>query len=150
MNRQILFRGLTVSTNEWVEGDFITGVGAKQGRVYILPRIINFAYPKTKARPHELDGHEVLPSSVGQFTGLLDKNGVKIFEGDVVIWNDGDDGDKRIRKATVVMHPSLRFVLTDDTPTGMIGHEFCFGHFIYEDTENHIDVIGNIHEGGNK
>jgi hypothetical protein len=145
MNREILFRGQDIKSRKWVEGDLIHGVGAKSGSIYILPRKINLAYVENC---DHLDGYEVLPETVGQFTGLTDKNGVKIFEGDVVIWNDGDDGDKRIRKATVVMHPSLRFVLTDDTPTGMIGHEFCFGHFIYEDTENHIEVTGNIHEGG--
>ena len=79
--RPFLFRAKRADNGEFVEGDLIHGVSVKKGKMYILPIVSNLAYLKGCDPP---DGYEVTPETVTQFTGVTDKNGIKIFEGDVV------------------------------------------------------------------
>lgn len=84
-----------------------------------------------------------------QFTGLLDKEGIEIYEGDIVQWWDSSDDTPtgHQRTATVHIDPDLYFrafkiggILKDEP------WDFHFGNFIYTDTEKYLKVIGNIHE----
>lgn len=74
MNRESLFRGKSVETNEWVYGAYILEKYSN------TPYICYFEYGTFV----DIKQVEVIPETVGELTGMTDKNGTEIFEGDIV------------------------------------------------------------------
>ena len=147
--REILFRGKRKDTGEWVHGNYaFTDNNDKQHFIF-----------QNKAFEYE-----AIPEIVGQYTGLTDKNGKKIFEGDIVQYLTYDDFDCQ----SVVKFGEYK----QDGSDGEYGAKNCLGFYVEVDNftcpdwcenepecfsdyrkqqnileiANECEVIGNIHD----
>jgi uncharacterized phage protein (TIGR01671 family) len=127
--REILFRGQTRRKGQkvWMDGtpvdsNWVEGYGVCMGKgdfsvIYAGDHVEKFV---------------VYTDTVGQYTGLTDKNDKKIFEGDIVRGNDNLEMDLEV--SGYIDHQNGSFVIVGDFMT----------HYRWLDYE--VEVIGNIHD----
>ena len=128
--REISFRGKRIDNGQWVYGGFYKEPtnDIKSGFSYIVTSSLTFAG----------NAHAVIPETVGQFTGLTDKHGNKIFEGDVLQGDDIEDD----------VYYVVRIGQSDENRYECFldfnGDNQCWLPFI--DSFNRMKIIGNIHD----
>lgn len=126
--REILFRGKCIDNGEWYEG-FLICIGEK---CFILGKPIEI----NNVHSH-ITAYGVIPETVGQFTGLTDKNGKRFFEGDIVKRTD----------LHISNEPSIGFIEYDKDNSAFLIHwtdiEEYSATFPWKEV---IEVIGNIHD----
>ena len=120
--RKILFRGKRIDNGEWVYGNL------NYGTIEIKSIKDSYYISDFDVNPWDKKFYLVIPESVGQYTGLTDKNGKKIFEGDIIF-------DPELKENHIVMFDEGGFC----TEEMFLRFYLCFD-------EMEVEVIGNIYD----
>lgn len=116
--REIKFRGMRISDGEWIYGDFFRN----RGMAFIAADGI------VKNPLAKWQDYHVYLETVGQYTGLRDKDGREIYEGDIL--REGETGN-----TLQVVYYAPEFCFKDN----------AYGYRFLNHAEN-FKVIGNIHD----
>lgn len=125
MERIIKFRGKRVDNGEWVEGSLFIDCDKS---IFIIPTGMGI-----------FAGQKVIHETVGQFTGLTDKNGKEIYEGDVVIHLEATEPEE---KGFLCMFKDFRIKFMN---VNFLEDDF-YSTVNYEYVKNNTEIIGNIHD----
>lgn len=127
--REILFRGKRVDNCGWVEGFYL--------------------YTDENTHPVIIDmkccSHIIIPETVGQYTGLTDRNGKKIFDGDIVIFNRERNLPNTDKSPEVIIYHQWDCAF-QRYPYGRCITKGGAGKLIQPDMMSECEIIGNIHD----
>ena len=137
--REILFRGKRVDNDEWFYG--VPTIDSR-GQTVIVENVFD-------CDEYNCRGASCLyvdENTIGQYTGLTDKNGTKIFEGDIIKYKNTDG----IKFNGVALTVIGKVVYNEKNASFAISGKDEIGakHYDYFPIKN-IEVIGNIHDTPN-
>lgn len=139
--REILFKGKRKDNGEWVEGHLLW---YEDGRARIIPRHTDIFCYENDENTIQTIAYEVIPETVGQYTGLTDKNGKKIFEGDIVHLYAGEHSISRYKGIdynALVIFRDGGFCAIDGTE-----EDYALRRYNFVSQNLYCEVIGNIHD----
>ena len=139
--REVIFRGKRTDNGKWECGDLLS-----PNEFNAIPHIVYIDYLNEYGDIGEIST-PVIPETVGQFTGLTDKNGVRIFEGDIVKCTDTIN-DFEFNAVVEFGNPNgeynwgyqLKFISGEESNFDIL----CWVDM--EETGAYIEIIGNIHD----
>lgn len=136
MKREILFRGKSIGTDKWLYGYlFNYGLTAPTNVPCICVCVPQF-WEEARLL------YAAHPDTIGQYTGLKDKNGKKIFEGDILEYiGKRKDNKNKVYRRKVVFHEGMFALLSKELRAYSALNYHCM-----KDGRSAWRVIGNIHD----